>query len=118
MSDYRKLRVWERAARLAVTIFKVADAAKKAGHAGLAAQMKDSAESIGSNIAEGSGHSSQKEFARYLTYSIASSCELENQVDLATRVHVITWSQKDALDKEVEGIRKMLTRLRDKIEIG
>jgi four helix bundle protein len=101
-----------------VTIFEVADAAKKAGHNGLADQMKESVESIGSNIAEGSGHSSRKEFARYLSYSIASACELESQVNLATRVHVITWSQKEALDKEVEGVRKMLTRLRGKIDIA
>ena len=116
MADYRKLRVWERSARLAVSIFDVADRARKAGHANLSDQMKASVESIGSNIAEGSGHTSRKEFARYLAYSLASSCELENQINLATEVHVISWSEKHPLGQEIEAIRKMLTRLRKTVD--
>ena len=116
MADYRKLRVWERSAKLAVNVFHIAAQARKAEHVGLSDQMKESAESIGSNIAEGSGHTSRKEFARYLMYSIASSCELENQINLATKVHVITWSEKAPLDQEIEAVRKMLTRLREKVD--
>ena len=115
MADYRKLRVWERSVKLAVRVFDIADRIRMAGHVDLSDQMKGSAESIGSNIAEGSGHTSRKEFARYLTYSIASSCELENQINLAAEVHVMTFREKGPLDQEIEGVRKMLTRLRDRI---
>ena len=115
MADYRKLRVWERSVKLSVRVFDIADRIRRAGHVDLSDQMKGSVESIGSNIAEGSGHTSRKEFARYLTYSIASSCELENQINLAAEVHVMTWSEKGPLDQEIEGVRKMLTRLRDRI---
>jgi four helix bundle protein len=116
MADYRKLRVWERSVNLAVTVFPVADRIRKAGHADLSDQIKASVESIGSNIAEGSGHTSRREFARYLTYSIASSCELENQINLAAQIRAITWREKDPLDQEIEAVRKMLTCLRKKMD--
>ena len=116
MADYRKLRVWERTAELAVEIFAVADNAKAAGHLRLSEQMKGSAESISSNIAEGSGHESRKEFARYLTYAIASSCELENQLKLSYDIHVLDWKQNARLSDEVAAVRKMLRRLREKLD--
>ena len=116
MADYRKLRVWGRAAKLTKVIYKMAAAASRAGHPGLADQMERAAGSIGANIAEGSGHRSRKEFARFLTYSIASTCELENHVGTARDVDVITWPQSVRAFEEIEGVRKMLTRLRDKMD--
>lgn len=116
MADYRKLRVWERSAKLAVEIFAVADNAKAAGHLRLSEQMKGSAESISSNIAEGSGHESRKEFARYLTYAIASSCELENQLKLSYDIRLLDWKQNATLSEEVAAVRKMLRRLREKLD--
>jgi four helix bundle protein len=116
MADYRKLRVWERSAQLAVRILATADIAKAAGHSRLSEQMKGSAESISSNIAEGSGHESRKEFARYITYAIASSCELENQLKLLYDIHVMNWKQYATLSEEVAAVRKMLRRLREKMD--
>jgi four helix bundle protein len=116
MADYRKLRVWDRSTKLAETVFKIAGKARKAGHVKLADQMEGSSESIGSNIAEGSGFDSRKQFSRYLTYSIASSCEIESQLKLAYGLHLIEWKHKDALDKEIEAVRKMLTRLRKRMD--
>ena len=116
MADYRKLRVTERTAKLTKRIYNFAAAAKAAGHDNLADQMKRAAGSIGSNIAEGSGHRSRKEFARFLTYSIASSCELEHHVTTARDVDVITWRESVPVMDEIEGVRKMLTRLRDRMD--
>ena len=116
MADYRKLRVSERTAKLTKVVYKLAAAANTAGHSGLADQMERAVGSIGANIAEGSGHRSRKEFARYLTYSIASSCELENHISTARDVDIITWRESVPVFNEIEGVRKMLTRLRDKLD--
>ncbi len=97
-------------------MYKLAAAANKAGHPGLADQVERAAGSIGANIAEGSGHKSRKEFARYLTYSIASSCELENHVATARDIDLISWPKSVRVFEEIEGVRKMLTRLRDKLD--
>jgi len=116
MADYRKLRVWERATKLTKDIYEIAATASKAGHTSLADQLERAAGSIGANIAEGSGHRSRKEFARYLTYSIASSCELENHIGTARDIDLIAWPQSVHAFNEIEGVRKMLTRLRDKLD--
>jgi len=116
MADYRKLHVWERSVKLAVTVFELAAKIREAGREGLADQMERSSESIGSNIAEGSGFDSRKQFSRYLTYSIASSCELENQIKLAYDIHLIEWKERDPLGKEIAAVRRMLTRLRKRID--
>ena len=115
MADYRKLRVWQKSEVLAVTVYSFAHGVKDAGHAELSDQMKRAAGSIGANIAEGSGHRSRKEFARFLTYAIASSSELENHVNHARNIHVIGWNDCAHLDQEISSIRKMLEGLRRKM---
>jgi four helix bundle protein len=116
MADYRKLRVTGRAAELTKIIYKLAAVAQSAGHPGLADQMERAVGSIGANIAEGSGHKSRKEFSRYLNYSIASTCELETHVGTARDIELISWPNSVRLFEEIEGVRKMLTRLRDKLD--
>ena len=80
MADYRKLRVWDRSTKLAVTVFKIAGKARKAGHVKLADQMEGSSESIGSNIAEGSAKLSQREYKHYLETALGSAFELETHL--------------------------------------
>ena len=115
MADYRKLRVSEKANSLAETIYNLAKILKRAGEPELASQMKRAAISISDNVAEGSGHRSRKEFARFLDISIASSCELENQVNFARRIKVLAYSDATKTLERIEELRKMLTGLRDKI---
>ena len=116
VADYRRLHVWERAAKLAVTTYSCANTVSDAGHGSLADQMKRAAGSIGANIAEGSGHRSRKEFRRFLTYAIASSSELENHVMLAADVKALSRSDSAVLVEEIAGVRRMLTALRAKTE--
>jgi four helix bundle protein len=59
-------------------------------------------------VAEGSGHRSRKGFARFVTYSIASSCELENQLKLARDLKAISYAEGEKLGEEVSEIRRML----------
>ena len=115
MADYRKLRVSQKAEALAETIYSLAKIIKRGGEPELAGQMKRAAISISDNIAEGSGHRSRKEFARFLDISIASSCELENQVNFARRIKALAYSDAVKALERIEELRKMLTGLRDKM---
>ena len=116
MSDYRKLRVWPKAFALAKIVYKLAIRARNEGHADLADQMKGSAGSIPSNIAEGSGHRSRKEFARFLSYSIASSCELESQLEFARDIRVISYAEWNKTTDRTTEVRKMLRGLVKKLD--
>ena len=105
----------QKADALAETVYSLAKRIKRAGEPELATQMKRAGISISNNVAEGSGHRSRKEFARFLDISIASSCELENQVAFARRIKVLPYSDAAKTLERIEEIRKMLTGLRDKM---
>ena len=77
--------------------------------------MKRAVGSIGANVAEGSGHTSRKEFARFLTYSICSTNELEHHLKLARDVRVIDWRLYSRLSDDIGTIRKMLQGLRKRM---
>ena len=83
--------------------------------AGRKGQLARAADSIPSNIAEGCGAASQRDFARYLDAAIKSSTETERQLLAVHKRGWITKAQCDDLIEEVTQIRKMIISLRKKI---
>jgi four helix bundle protein len=83
MQDFRQLRVWQRAHELSLAIKQVARAFPKDGQSERKAQIIRAADSIVSNIVEGCGAATRKEFARYLDISIKSAAELDYRLQLA-----------------------------------
>lgn len=84
---------------------------------GLTSQIRRSAVSIPSNVAEGSQRESNKDFDYFLRVAKGSSAELETQLLIAERLHYIDNEKLfiDALDLLIE-IRKMLTGLRSALK--
>jgi four helix bundle protein len=112
MQDFRRLRVWERAHRFALDVRKVTHSFPRTGYADLKSQLVSAAESIATNIVEGSAASTRKEFARFLEISIKSASEVEYQLQLAVDNAVLLPSKWKELSDEVVEIRKMLIGLR------
>jgi four helix bundle protein len=77
MSDFRKLKVWGKSHALALNAFSVAKKIRGSEGAPLRMQMIRAAMSIPTNIVEGTGQESGKEFGRFLSIAIKSSSELE-----------------------------------------
>lgn len=75
---------------------------------GLLSQMRRSAVSIPSNIAEGAARNSHKEFIKFLYIAQGSLAEIETQLLLAKRLHLL--NKSDVFD-DMESIRKMLSGL-------
>ena len=75
---------------------------------GLSSQMRRASISIPSNIAEGAGRLSRKDFSRYLNISLGSSSELETQLILAYK---LGYGDAKLLLSDLEAIRKMLIGL-------
>lgn len=65
MNNFRELLVWEKAVELAISIYEVTDNYPSKELYGLTSQLRRSAISISSNIDEGSGRRSKKEFRRF-----------------------------------------------------
>jgi four helix bundle protein len=78
---------------------------------GLISQIQRSAVSIPSNIAEGSGRSSNKEFVRFLRIAYGSACELETQLILACDLGYISTQNLSELSSDIVQIRRMLFAL-------
>ena len=83
MQNFRRLHVWERAHQFALDVRIATESFPRSGYSELKAQLVSGTESIPTNIVEGCGASSRKEFARYLDISIKSTFEVEYQLQLA-----------------------------------
>ena len=74
--DVEKLQVWQSAMDLAETVYKITDKFPKTEIFGITDQMRRAAVSIPSNIAEGKGRDSTKDFVRFLNIAKGSLYEL------------------------------------------
>src|SRR5210317_1293844 len=93
MKNLKKLKVWQKGIELVVDIYKSTNTFPKEEMYGLTSQIKRSAISIPSNIAEGSGRGSDKDFNRFLDIALGSSFELETQLIITKELEFL--SQED-----------------------
>ena len=89
MNDYKRLKIWSKSLDLAERIYSVYEELPQIEKYGLNSQMKRSSVSIPSNVAEGGGRNSTKEFLHFLSIANGSTCELETQLILSKRLKLI-----------------------------
>ena len=115
MSNFRKLKVWEKSHALALDAISVAKKIRGGDNAPLRLQIVRAAESIPTNIVEGTGQESAKEFGRFLSIAIKSSSELEYHLILAGDRELITRSDFTSLTEQTIQVRRMLYVLRTRV---
>ncbi|QQS43844.1 four helix bundle protein [Candidatus Roizmanbacteria bacterium] len=86
MSSYKDLIVWKKSINLVTEIYTVTAALPTEEKFGLVSQMRRSAVSIPSNIAEGRRRNSQKEYKQFLAIAYGSGAELETQIEIVKRL--------------------------------
>lgn len=111
MQDFKKLRVWKRAHDLALGIYAISKDFPSEETFGLRSQMRRASASIGINIAEGCGCTSQTEFRRYLRMAQGSASELEYEILLARDLGFLREADFERLSNQVIEIRRMATSL-------
>ncbi|MGQ0828453.1 MAG: four helix bundle protein [Bacteroidota bacterium] len=104
MHNFRELKIWKEAMEITKSTYKLTKIFPSSELYGLASQINRSAVSIPSNIAEGAGRNSNKEFTQFLNISIGSCFELETQMILAFEFGYI---QKDDLEIFILNIHKL-----------
>lgn len=114
MQDFKKLRVWHAAHRLALNIEASCDPKTFARRPGLRSQMVRTADSVASNISEGAGKRNT-EFARYLEMAVAAANELENHLLRARNSHLMQLGLANRLIELTDHVRKMSIRLLAKV---
>ena len=99
MYNYKELIVWQKSMNLVELVYKVTSSFPTEEKFGLTSQIRRSAVSIPSNIAEGAGRSSKNAFRNFLEISNGSINELKTQLEISERLGFI---QRDELDKTIE----------------
>ena len=108
MSDFKKLRVWQKAQTLMLDARAATSGIRGADDRSLRSQLIRAAESIPTNVVEGSIQQSRKQFARFALISIASSSELEHHIITARDLNLIRKSTAVTLLDQTIEVRKML----------
>jgi four helix bundle protein len=107
MTDFRKLKVWQKAHLLAMDVHRVAGQIRGAKYASLRSQMTRAAMSVPTNIVEGCGQQSTREYSRFLRIALNSTTELEYHLVAARDLEAVR-ADSLTLTNQVIEVRKML----------
>ncbi len=111
MKDFRDLHVWEKAHRCALDVYRLTAGFPRSERYGLVAQMRRAAVSVASNIAEGCGRHSDRDFARFLSMAFGSMSELEYQLLLAHDLNFVDLEAHGHLVESIGEVKRMLAGL-------
>ncbi len=109
--NYKELKVWQKGMELARSVYGLTRKFPSDEKFGLIAQINRAAISIPSNIAEGAGRLSDKEFRVFLSYANGSACELETQLILSMELEYISKEQLEKNTYLIQEIQKMIFKL-------
>jgi four helix bundle protein len=115
VQDFKDIKAWQRAHALAIALHKGASHFSRKGHAHLRSQLTRAAEGISTNIAEGCGAATNKEFARFLDISIKSTNETEHHLLSARDLNLLSPDAWQKLTAETIEIRKMTYGYRKRV---
>ena len=108
MRDFKKIQVWQKAHQLTLRIYKITAAFPSDERFGLVSQIRRATASIPTNIAEGAGRETQKEFSRFIHIASGSASEVEYQLLLAHELGYISSEEYPSFEKDIIEIKRML----------
>ncbi len=111
MSNFKELRVWTRSKDLVVEIYRLTSEGFFLKDFGFTSQMRRSALSIPSNIAEGDESGTDKLAKRFFYIAKGSSAELYTQLIIAGEIGYITSETTEKLEEECIALSSMLQKL-------
>lgn len=107
MNNLNDLKVWNKAVELSVEIYSLTNGFPEIEKFGLINQMRRASVSIASNIAEGAGRNSRKEFKHFLAIAHGSSYELITQLEIAFKLKFCNEDDYKNLKVNITEIQKM-----------
>jgi len=116
IKSFRDLEIWKRSVDLVEEVYAVTRTFPKEEMYGLTSQMRRSAVSVPSNIAEGFTRFHNREYKQFLYMSLGSGAELTTQIIISARLKYMERSKADALIHNIEEISKMTMGLIKKLK--
>ena len=111
MRNYRELIVWKKSMDLVTGLYKTSKVFPTYEKFGLTSQLQRCSVSIPSNIAEGFGRKSLKDFIRFLRYSMGSLFEFQTQIEIAYNLQYIEKEDFDTNYKKSREVEALLQGL-------
>lgn len=108
MHNIGKLKIWNASIDLCVEVYEAVANMPNDERYGLSSQIKRSAVSIPSNIAEGAGRDSSPQFNQFLNIAFGSSYELQTQLIISERLNFITKEENEPILSKLDEIQKMI----------
>jgi four helix bundle protein len=105
---FEDLQIWQQAVQVAIDVYKVSESANIKNDFGTKDQIRRSALSISSNIAEGFEYNNNKEFLRFLKYAKGSAGELRSQLFILAQLNLIEPEFYKAKHEELIGLSSQL----------
>lgn len=115
IKSYKELIVWQKSIQLVKEIFILTAKFPKSELYGLISQIRRAAVSIPSNIAEGNGRNSRKEYCHSLAIAYGSALELETQLIIAKELDFVEGKEFLHIEQLLNEVLRMLNSMREKM---
>jgi four helix bundle protein len=116
LKNYKELKVWQKSYQLCLEVYRSTKEFPREERYGLTSQIRRSAVSVPSNIAEGYGRKTTREYIRSLYLAYGSNCELETQTLLSGDLGYMKVQEREKLQKDIGEIERMLKALIKSLE--
>ncbi|MGA3056004.1 MAG: four helix bundle protein [Candidatus Korobacteraceae bacterium] len=111
LRSYRELVVWQKAIALVIDVYSITKGFPRDEIYGLTSQLRRSAVSIPSNIAEGQGRATKGEFVQFLCHARGSLFEVETQIVMAKELGYIAPEAEERVTVQVTEVARILNGL-------
>jgi len=108
MHNFKELKIWQKARILVKVVYDITSRFPEKERIGLTSQLQRAVVSIPTNIAEGSGRNTNKDFARFLDIAISSSFEVETEIILSHDLGYISENELNETVSKIQEIQKMI----------
>ncbi len=115
MNYFKELKVWQKAMDLVTEIYLSTQNFPKEETYGLISQIRRSAISVPSNIAEGCGRKTNKDFSNFLGMALGSAFELETQLTICKNLNFLKNDEFENLENEINHIQNMIIKLQSSL---
>jgi len=116
LKNYKELKVWQKSYQLCLEVYRITRGFPAEEKYGLTSQIRRAAVSVPSNIAEGYGRKTTREYVRSLYLAYGSNCELETQILLSNDLGYMKAQEKEKLQENIEEVERMLKALIKSLE--
>jgi four helix bundle protein len=115
MHRYKDLMAWKLSMKIVKEVYLMTEKFPKQEQFGLTNQIRRSAVSIPSNIAEGAGKNSDSDFSRFLAIAMGSCNELETQLQISCELGFIERNEYELTENRTSRVQNMLFKLQKRL---